>query len=109
MAHGSVDRRGFLKGAAVTGAAALVPDAVAPAAAAPQAPTAQAGGPAPIPPRETDPTGEKKAPADPIEVPDLYATILSVLGVDFARELITPIGRPMQLCQGKPIERLLQA
>ncbi len=58
MAHGSVDRRGFLKGAAVTGAAALVPDAVASAAAAPQAaPTAQAGGPAPIPPRETDPTG----------------------------------------------------
>ena len=58
MAHGSVDRRGFLKGAAVTGAAALVPDAVASGAAAPQAaPTAQAGGPAPIPPRETDPTG----------------------------------------------------
>jgi hypothetical protein len=56
---------------------------------------------------ETDPTGEKKIPTDPIEVPDLYATILSVLGVDFARELITPIGRPMQLCPGKPIERLL--
>jgi thiamine pyrophosphate-dependent acetolactate synthase large subunit-like protein len=58
MAQGSVDRRGFLKGAAVTGAAALVPDAVASAAAAPQAaPPTQAGGPAPTPPRETDPTG----------------------------------------------------
>jgi len=58
---------------------------------------------------ETDPTGEQKAPADPIEVPNLYATILSVLGVDFARELITPVGRPMQLCPGTPIERLLPA
>ena len=58
MGQSSVDRRGFLKGAAVTGAAALVPDAVASAAAAPQtAPPAQAGGPAPIPPRETDPAG----------------------------------------------------
>ncbi|MDZ4684382.1 MAG: DUF1501 domain-containing protein [Planctomycetaceae bacterium] len=56
---------------------------------------------------ETDPTGEKKDPVDPIEVPDLYATILKSLGIDFARELITPIGRPMKLCQGRPIERLL--
>jgi uncharacterized protein (DUF1501 family) len=55
----------------------------------------------------TDPTGEKKTPIDPIEVPDLYATILKSLGVDFAREVVTPIGRPMQLCQGQPIERLL--
>jgi acetolactate synthase-1/2/3 large subunit len=57
MAQGSVDRRGFLKGAAVTGAAALVPDAVASAAAPQAAPAAQAGGPAPTPPREADPTG----------------------------------------------------
>jgi hypothetical protein len=56
---------------------------------------------------KTDPTGAKKDPVDPIEVPDLYATILKTLGVDFAREVVTPIGRPMQLCQGKPIERLL--
>jgi hypothetical protein len=55
----------------------------------------------------TDPTGEKKQPVDPVEVPDLYATILHTLGVDFARELITPIGRPMKLCPGKPIEALL--
>jgi acetolactate synthase I/II/III large subunit len=49
----SVDRRGFLKSAAVTGAAALVPGAAS--AAAPQgAPPAQAT--APTPPRESDPT-----------------------------------------------------
>jgi acetolactate synthase I/II/III large subunit len=46
----SIDRRGFLKSAAVTGAAAFVP-AATPAAAAPAAPQASA----PTPPRETDP------------------------------------------------------
>lgn len=56
---------------------------------------------------ETDPTGAKKDPADPIEVHDLYATILHTLAVDYARELTTPIGRPMTLSKGKPIERLL--
>ncbi|MFN0051915.1 MAG: DUF1501 domain-containing protein [Planctomycetales bacterium] len=56
---------------------------------------------------QTDPTGAKPQPEDPIEVHDLYATILHDLGVDYARELITPIGRPMALCQGRPIERLL--
>ena len=44
---------------------------------------------------------------DPIEVPDLYATILAVLGVEYAQEVITPIGRPLALCEGTPIERLL--
>lgn len=57
---------------------------------------------------ETDPTGEKKEPADPVEVHDLYATILNQMGVDYAREVTTPIGRPMALCQGKPIEKLLE-
>lgn len=56
---------------------------------------------------ETDPAGKKTVPADPIEVPDLYATILHTLGIDYARELNTPIGRPMALCKGSPIERLL--
>lgn len=56
---------------------------------------------------ETDPEGAKTAPSDPIEVYDLYATILKTLGVDYAKEMITPIGRPMALCKGKPIDRLL--
>ena len=58
----AVDRRDFLKGAAVTGAAALVPDAVAGAAppGAPQAPAAQGGGAAtaPLAAREVDPVAE---------------------------------------------------
>jgi hypothetical protein len=56
---------------------------------------------------ETDPEGVKTAPADPIEVHDLYATILQTLGIEYAKELTTPIGRPMALCKGKPIDRLL--
>lgn len=56
---------------------------------------------------ETDPEGAKTEPADPIEVHDLFATILKTLGVEYNKELTTPIGRPMALCKGKPIDRLL--
>jgi uncharacterized protein (DUF1501 family) len=45
---------------------------------------------------------------DPRPVEDIHATILSALGIDFERELETPIGRPMQICQGQPIEILLE-
>jgi len=55
----------------------------------------------------TDPEGHRTQPEDPIEVPDLFATILEVMGVDYGKELRTPIGRPMALCQGTPIDRLL--
>ncbi len=55
----SVDRRDFLKGAAVTGAAALVPDAMAAQAPSPATPAPAAQGPragaAPTPARELDP------------------------------------------------------
>jgi uncharacterized protein (DUF1501 family) len=56
---------------------------------------------------ETDPTGQKLEPANPIEVPDLYATLYEAFGVDFTREYQTPIGRPMAICAGQPIEALL--
>ena len=55
---------------------------------------------------ETDPHGESNQPKDPIEIADLYATILHRLGVDYAKEVITPIGRPMKYCAGRPLERL---
>ncbi|AMV17579.1 DUF1501 domain-containing protein [Planctomyces sp. SH-PL14] len=57
--------------------------------------------------RDDDAGKLAKIPADPIEVPDLYATILRQMGVDGSKEIITPIGRPLALCQGKPIDRLL--
>lgn len=46
-------------------------------------------------------------PTSPIEIPDLYATILSRMGIDFEKELITPIGRPLKVCPGTPIEQLM--
>jgi uncharacterized protein (DUF1501 family) len=48
-----------------------------------------------------------KSPHDPIEVPDLFATVLRQLGVEFDKEMLTPVGRPMKLSSGKPIERLI--
>lgn len=55
---------------------------------------------------ETDPAG-KADPKDPIQVQDLYATLLQVLGVEYSKEFITRIGRPIKFSDGKPIERLL--
>lgn len=55
----------------------------------------------------TDPTGEKVNPEDPVEVKDLFATIFERLGVDFHKEVITPIGRPIRYCEGEPVARLL--
>jgi uncharacterized protein (DUF1501 family) len=40
-------------------------------------------------------------------VADVHATVLSVLGIDFRRELRTPIGRPMVISEGEPIQELL--
>ncbi|MEX0725998.1 MAG: DUF1501 domain-containing protein [Planctomycetaceae bacterium] len=56
---------------------------------------------------ETDPTGQKKDPTDPVKVKDLYATVLTALSIDPAYEVITPIGRPMVFSDGTAIGRLL--
>ena len=45
---------------------------------------------------------------DPRDVADIHATVLSALGIDFHRELQTPVKRPMVISQGKVIEELLQ-
>lgn len=55
----------------------------------------------------TDPNNAKTDPQDPVLVPDLYATILNLFGVEYNKEVITPIGRPMAYSAGKPITRLL--
>jgi len=56
-------------------------------------------------PREgEDPTTRVR---DPHNVADLHATILSALGIDFKRELMTPVGRPMVISQGQVITGLL--
>jgi hypothetical protein len=56
---------------------------------------------------ETDPSGQKTDPTDPIEVQDLYATLFHLFGVKPSEEMETPIGRPMRISDGKPIQRLL--
>jgi len=61
---------------------------------------------------ETSPTPEKgtKTPSkflndsNPIE--NVHATILNRLGIDYSQELQTPIGRPLKICEGEPIEDL---
>ena len=45
---------------------------------------------------------------DSHRVEDIHATILKAMGIDFEHELDTPIGRPMKICSGKPIDRLLE-
>lgn len=55
---------------------------------------------------ETDPDGSKD-PKDPLQVQDLYATLLKVLGVEYSKEVITQIGRPIKLSSGQPIDRLI--
>jgi uncharacterized protein (DUF1501 family) len=43
----------------------------------------------------------------PVEVADLFATIYKKLGIDYQKEYISNIGRPIKLSQGKPIEFLM--
>ncbi len=45
--------------------------------------------------------------SDPVTVADLHATMLTALGVQYDREVQTPIGRPMRLSEGKPIRAVL--
>lgn len=54
----------------------------------------------------TDPEGVKKEPEKPVFVEDLHATALDLLGVDYLKEIMTPIGRPMALSKGDVVEEL---
>ena len=57
---------------------------------------------------ETDPDGLAETPADPIGLPDLYATVFKALGIDHEHEFYTDIGRPISATfNGVPIDRLL--
>jgi len=54
----------------------------------------------------TDPQGEKKEPERPVLVEDLHATVQNLLGIDYSREVMTPVGRPMALSKGEPVKEL---
>lgn len=56
---------------------------------------------------QTDPYGRSRLPKDPISVPQLIATVLSAMGVDPARKLVSPSGRPIKLSDAPPVRELL--
>lgn len=45
---------------------------------------------------------------DAVKIEDLHATILHAFGIDFTKELQTPVGRPLVLSQGRVIETLFE-
>ena len=45
---------------------------------------------------------------DPRPIEDVHATILHALGVDYFKQLETPVGRPMAITEGKAIMELLE-
>ncbi len=55
---------------------------------------------------QTDPEGGR-AVHEPTQVADIHATLLSALGINPAKELISPAGRPLKLADGQPIGQLL--
>ena len=56
---------------------------------------------------QTDPAGSRNV-HDPRQVADVNATILTALGLNPAKELTSPAGRPLKLAAGQPIKELLQ-
>jgi hypothetical protein len=54
----------------------------------------------------TDPDGGREV-QDPQRVADVHATVLAALGIDWTKEIVTPIQRPIRLSEGEPIRRLL--
>lgn len=54
----------------------------------------------------TDPTGAREAPDKPVRVEDLHATVQAQLGVDSAKEIMTSVGRPITLSEGRVLPEL---
>lgn len=54
----------------------------------------------------TDPEGEKKEPVNPVHVEDLHATIQDLFGIDYSKEIMTSVGRPMALSKGEVVAAL---
>ncbi len=52
--------------------------------------------------------GKLILPAEPVLVPELYATIMATMGIDFRKEILTPIGRPIRFADALPSAYLLK-
>ena len=55
---------------------------------------------------QTDPEGGREV-ANPRQVADIHATLLTALGIDPTDELISPAGRPLKLADGQVIGELI--
>ena len=55
--------------------------------------------------KESD--GKLTLPEKPVLVPELYATIMATMGIDFRKEILTPIGRPIRFADALPAAYLL--
>jgi hypothetical protein len=55
----------------------------------------------------TDPEGKQNAPVNPVTVGDLYATVLTAVGVEHDKIKQTKIGRTVPYSEGRPVEALL--
>ena len=55
------------------------------------------------------PTAKDAAPTEAITIPQLYATIMQQMGIDFEKEILTPIGRPIRFADASPIDWLLKS
>lgn len=53
------------------------------------------------------PMDTTKLTADVVSVPDLHATLLGGLGINFADEMMTPIGRPLRWSDGNAVKQLM--
>ncbi len=54
-----------------------------------------------------DPKAPEQDYRDAVTIADVQATILHTLGVEYDRELLTPVGRPMKFSEGEPIQAIL--
>lgn len=54
------------------------------------------------------PNDLSKEPADPVAIADVYATVLTGMGLDPHTENMTNVGRPVKLGEGKVLKQLLK-
>jgi uncharacterized protein (DUF1501 family) len=55
----------------------------------------------------TDAAGEKVA-SQPVTIPNYFATVATLLGMNPAKELMSPVGRPIAISDnGKPVMELM--
>jgi uncharacterized protein (DUF1501 family) len=55
----------------------------------------------------SDPEGRETAPVNPVTIADVHATVLRAVGIPLDKVYTPPIGRPVKITQGQPIQALL--